>query len=513
MDYVIDFIGYTIATGKTQKLDFFIKEFCIVRVKGNKVYQPVHHIVKPPFSWRKLSDYIQNQYTELIRKIHGLDWADGDVSIEEAREIISSKLGKARSIYVLRETQIRDLNIFTGTNYFITSLYQLGFKLPENIVSVKIKHNDTMSHNVVKTAMFTAHLLSRQRLPLTKGSLRRNMQKMHLKDHEIKKINEQIRSFFKKSLSTSMIKCKIINQPNGRMRVEIKSYVNSKFRYKNWVDMDNNENYPNMHFRIIRNKFSIPKAYLVSADASGEKFELIEIVRLLDKKLDYEIEYMKKFDDVSDASSELDKVEGINPGRISPIDNDDNDWAISGSNHWMKFEEDANYESDSSVDEFRQLKETNSGNEGPDVNSEIDIDYNGWASLDDIKKEPISRIWSPEVNRSPESHKSPVGLQSLDNRIKLENNQVNPNAIIVDSDSDVDRVYKHKKLRGAMLRLRSLQSDYDADFTLYVESDPIQLIRDDNSAESDVIIVDDDSPRAMDDNFDGEDWAIDDKGK
>lgn len=608
MDYVVDFIGYNITTGKTKEVIFVIKEFCIVRVTGNKVYQPVHHIVKQPFSWRKLFYYFQNQYTELIHNIHGIDWADGDVSVKEAREIISSKLEKARNIYVLREQQIMDLNRFTRSNYSITSLDQIEFKLPESVLTLKTWSKNTMSHHVVKTAMFTAHLLSRQKLPLTKGSLRRHMQKMHLTKNDIEKINKQIEKFLIKSLSKSMIECKLMNQPNGRVRVEMKSYVNSKFRYENWVEMDNNENYPDMHFRIVRNKFSLSKAYLMNEDATGKKFELVsnedflklwELVELLKIKMDYERKNIEKLADVSDASSELDKVEGINPERISPIGSSDNDWAANSSNHWMETEEDqdANYESDSTVDEFRRIKESNSESEGPDVDSEVDIDYNGWTSLDDIKMEPSTSRWSPKVNRSPEAHKIPKfgrnsdsdnvylhkklrnsfdgsknPMRSPDNREKVENNQVNPNVIKVGSNSDVDEIYQHKKLRRALLKSQNLNSDSsgrDIDLnrasgsqrsinrrnslleldqlkvigsnnnTLPVrresdesdiikfrwdlhgsheKSDPIRLFWDDNSSESDVIIVDDDYPRPMSkrrmkDNFDDKDWTIGYKGK
>ncbi|XP_074114668.1 uncharacterized protein LOC141537532 [Cotesia typhae] len=493
MDYVVDFIGYNIITGKTQKVIFIIKEFCIVRVTGNKVYQPVHHIVKQPFSWRKLSPYFQTQYTELLHNIHGLDWTDGDVSVKEARQIISHKFKKAPSIYVLKEVQIRDFKRFTRTNYSMTSLDQFGFKLPESVVTLKTWSKNTMSHHVVKTAMFTAHLLSRAKLPLTKSSLRRHMQKMHLTENDIERINKQITKFLKNSLSVSMIECKIINLPDGRVRVEMKSYVNSTFRYKNWVDMDNNENYEDMHFKIVRNKFSISKAYLISKDATGTKYELVsneeflklwEIVELLKIKIDDERKNQEKFANVSDASSELDKVEGINPGRISPIDNSDDDWAASGSNHWMETEEDANYESDSTVDEFRQTKESYSGREGPDVDSEIDINYNGWTSIDDIKMEPGTSRWSPNLNRSPKAHKSPKFERSSDfdnvyqhkkfrksfdrsknpmrspnNREIVENNQVNPNVIEVGSDSDVDQIYEHKKLQGSLSRSQNLNSD------------------------------------------------------
>lgn len=100
-------------------------------------------------------------------------------------------------------------------------------------------------------AMFTAQLLSRQNLPLTISSLRRNMRKMHLTENEIGKINKKIRKFLKKSLSISTIELKISNQLDGRVRVEMKNYLNSKFRNKNWVYMDNDDYYPDMHFKIV----------------------------------------------------------------------------------------------------------------------------------------------------------------------------------------------------------------------------------------------------------------------
>lgn len=170
MQYVFDFTGYYIAAR-----EFILKEYCIVPLKDFVVGKHESHVVEPPCSFSKLSDYYKKAYLNLFYPKYGITWDDGDISDKEARESIVRKLVPANVIYIKHAKKLKVLlklfgNLIDPKKVIGLDDYGLNFSV-EASTQLCLHHQDLLKNRcVVKNALTCAYWVSKTFLPETSKS-------------------------------------------------------------------------------------------------------------------------------------------------------------------------------------------------------------------------------------------------------------------------------------------------------------------------------------------------------
>ncbi|XP_074114669.1 uncharacterized protein LOC141537533 [Cotesia typhae] len=166
MDCVIDHNGYY-TDNNALGSSYFIKEFCIVPIKNNKVMRPIFNIVKPLNPLSELSAPFRENYLKYMEPVYEIDWSAGYISAQDARELIIETLEKFNHIYIRNEKLQKYLERFTGKNYTnILILEQMNFKLPTVILAKACSHhkNRKLNHCSLRNALVCTLWLTNQRL-------------------------------------------------------------------------------------------------------------------------------------------------------------------------------------------------------------------------------------------------------------------------------------------------------------------------------------------------------------
>lgn len=109
MDYVMDFTGYYVPKKK-----YMIKEFCLIPISCRKPLEPKSDVVNPPYAWNKLPVSYQKQYAKRFNKKYGIDYSQGNCTVNDAFNVIIEILKQARVIYLKNDTRKEYLKQFTG---------------------------------------------------------------------------------------------------------------------------------------------------------------------------------------------------------------------------------------------------------------------------------------------------------------------------------------------------------------------------------------------------------------
>ncbi|XP_057339560.1 uncharacterized protein LOC130677038 [Microplitis mediator] len=172
MDYVVDFTGYYVPEKK-----FIIKEFCLIPIVKKKVTQHKAAVVNPPYAWRKLPSRYQNEYLNRFYKKYGIEYSQGNCSVNDAFNTIINDLKKSRTIYLKNASRKRFLLEFTQMPFSnIVCLDSAGYDLyPKMSPGLCSNHASRKNYCVIQNAFTMAEWLLEKLLAHKSGQELKSM--------------------------------------------------------------------------------------------------------------------------------------------------------------------------------------------------------------------------------------------------------------------------------------------------------------------------------------------------
>ena len=136
--------------------DFVLKELAFVSL--NDEDEPVVHLFKPPFPWKRLTQKYNSENLWLELCYHGLSWNDGNIDYTDIGKLLQDALKDANRIFVIGEIKKLWLERFKFKVTDITEMGYSSFKYPRS-VTICTNHNGAHKttcarHNVKRTKKF-----------------------------------------------------------------------------------------------------------------------------------------------------------------------------------------------------------------------------------------------------------------------------------------------------------------------------------------------------------------------
>ena len=140
MEYIVDMQGF-----KQGENEYVLKELAIVPLF--ETCEPLHVLVKQPFSWRKLTEKCKEENIWLQHNYHGIRWKSSGIEYCQIGKILREALHDATKVYVQNQLKAEWLKRF---KFPVCNISTLEFSSKPKCVTVCLFHNGKAGamHNV-----------------------------------------------------------------------------------------------------------------------------------------------------------------------------------------------------------------------------------------------------------------------------------------------------------------------------------------------------------------------------